>query len=248
MNEELVRHFQSVAPVDGLMPDVEFMKIQQALNSHFNGMWTWELVAETTITIANATNVMTTVALYVPGRVYTGRSLCKATDYAYNHLRALYDASLAFIDKSNSGVNPAPHNDTGMQSQNMSVDQIAALMAGNGTFVNNKADMTNYPNQDGTPADRVSFDAISDNGHAETELKPEPPQEQPQEQSPQHNNNGWTEQMITDINEFKATYKIQNDEQFNRWVSMWHPGWTKKNLTPDNIYNFINDTNNMGKF
>ena len=54
--------------------------------------------------------------------------------------------------------------------------------------------------------------------------------------------------MITDINEFKATYKIQNDEQFNRWVSMWHPGWTKKNLTPDNIYNFINDTNNMGKF
>lgn len=259
-NSTLTKYFMDQEPIPGLMPDVEYTEIIKALNNRFGNEWTWELVDDTIIEIANGKKIMTTVTLYVPGRVYTGRSLCQATEYAYNHLRALYDASGSFIDKSNSGVNNTPQNNTSIQSNQMSVDQIAAMMAGNGTFVNNKADMINYPSQDGTPAGGVNFDAISEQGHQEiaytqpsqaTVPQPQPtPAPQPVHTgiSEAQKQAGWTEEMLTAINNFKQENQITNDEEFSNWVNIWHPGWTKKNIRPENVFEFIEGVKNLGEF
>ncbi len=123
-----------------LMPDVEYNEIIDALNEHFGlGKWAWEVTKE----MVFENYLMTTVALYVPGGVYTGRAYSNLGSYdieieedprdffndiekdprhffnnilqnsaksresrenyikgiSENHLRALYDASLSFIDR-----------------------------------------------------------------------------------------------------------------------------------------------------
>jgi hypothetical protein len=221
-----------------LMPDFTYTDVIAKLNDKFGKHWAWEIDDERTVQDSSGTCVMTTVTLYTPKQIFTGRSYCKVSQYGDNHLRALYNACLSFIDKSTSGQNRTPANNTGMQPQNMTADQIAAATSGNGNFVNTKADFHNYVDNNGKASDSVPFDAMTDNAVNETSIQPNP---QPQQQKP----TSFTQEQINAVNEFKRRAEITTLEMFDNWVDRWHKGWGKKNLTPDNVDSFITFANGL---
>ena len=95
-NTELCKYYMGLLLNNDKMPSVAHTDIIPALNRHFHDQWTWE-IADERFAMDN-TVVCTTVTLYTPGRIYTGRSLCKIKDYETNHLAALLDACQSFID------------------------------------------------------------------------------------------------------------------------------------------------------
>ena len=252
-NSELVKYYMSQNPNTALMADVGYFDIIRSLNNHFNGNWTWTLEGDTVVEDGTGKNVMTTVMLYTPGHIYTGRSYCKVHDYHENHLHALYNASLQFIDRTKSGQNSAPQNNTQVASSQMTAEQIAAMTGGSSTVppVNTAADFANYKDNQGRPADSIPFDDISTNASNEQMAEmgmlgnqnTAQGQSQPQTNSkpPQQNNGkgGYTQAQIDAINKFKKDNGIENNDMFDNWVSYWHTGWGKKNLTPQNIDDFL---------
>ena len=257
-NQELIKLYASQQSNVQLMNDVQFTDIIKALNNHFQS-WTWELISDTVITDGTGNNLLTTVALYTPGRLCTGRSYCKVKDAADNHLRALYNASLVFIDKSNSGINNTPQNNTAIQPQQMTVDQINAMANGNnGKFINSSNDFANYTDEKGMPVNSVPMDAISEQGYQEVSgFDPYNPMEQynatqtqqPQEQRQQQvqPNRNYTQEQLNGIKKFKEDFGILDDSMFNNWVNAWHKGWTKGALTPENIDDFLAFTRQRGE-
>ena len=118
-NTELTKYYMGLQLNTNKMPEVAYADIIPALDKHFNGQWTWELADERFA--QDNTTVCTTVTVYVPGRVYTGRSVCKIKDYASNHLFAILDACQTFIEKNLAQpqqTQPTP------ASQQMTPDQI----------------------------------------------------------------------------------------------------------------------------
>lgn len=218
----------------GLIPDFTYTDVIAKLNDKFNTHWAWEVDDERTVQDSSGTCIMTTVTLYTPKKILTGRSYCKVSQYGDNHLRALYNACLSFIDKSTSGQNRTPANDTGMQPQNMTADQIAAATSNNGNFVNNQSDFYNYVDNNGKAGDSVPFDAMSNNAVNETSIQPQQPKP-----------TKFTDEQINAVNEFKRKAEITNQQMFDNWVDRWHKGWVKKNLTPDNINDFLTFANGL---
>lgn len=263
-NNELVKYYMSQQANTALMADTSYFDIIKALNNHFNGNWTWELDAETVVEDGTGKNVMTTITLYVPGHVYTGRSYCKIHDYHENHLHALYNASLSFIDRSKSGQQTPPQNNTQNMPNQLTPEQIAAMTGGQTSLppVNTAADFDNYKDSQGRPASEVPFNDISTNASNEMmnnligqvntndcNQLPIPASEHPINQPQQQNNatGGYTQAQIDAINTFKKENNIENNDMFDNWVSYWHKGWGKKDLTPQNIDDFINWTKTAGE-
>ena len=263
-NEELVRYYlrinDSKVP---LMPDVQYTDIVMALNKHFFGDWTYEVTSDTIIKDGTGDNLLTTVALYTKGKLCVGRSYCKVKDAADNHLRALYNASLVFIDKSSSGNNRTPQNETAIQPQQMTADQVAALANGNGNFVNNVADFVNYTDNNNMPANSVPLDNISEQGYKQVEgfnpydqydptqsNQQQPVQQQPVKQQPQQQNNpnrNYTQEQINKMKQFQSDFGITDDNMLNNWINDWHKGWTKGNIHPGNIDEFIDYSRQRGE-
>lgn len=270
-NQELIKKYGNVQQPIQLMRDVPYMEIIKALNNHFQD-WTWELISDTVIADGTGNNVLTTVALYVPGRLLTGRSFCKVKDTADNHLRALYNASLSFIDKSDSGLNNAPQNNTAMPVQQMTADQVDALVNGNGKFINNAQDYANYTDNNNMPTDSIPFNAISEQGYQQTsgfnpmeqynatqsnqQQYQQPQQQQYQQQyqqqpqyqpQPQQQSNQYSDAQINAMKKLKKDFGILNNDMLNNWVNDWHKGWTVANLNPSNIDDFISFSTQRGE-
>lgn len=272
---ELARFYLAKAPVNQQgMAEVPYFKIIEALDAYFNKDWTWELVDDTIVNVGSETNAMTTVALYTPGKVYTGRSYCKITDYHLNHLYALLDASKSFTI-----IQQAPAQNTQQAMPNngqMTPEQIAA-MAG-GQTINSAAQFHNAKDGQGRPADEVPFNNITDQAHQELNAEMGIPAPAPMPQSPQgsfgqnmnppvnpnqqvqqnmnqqipgqpmQQKKEYTQQQLARVAAFKQNAGVVNDEQFAKWVNTWNPNFTsKRDLTPDNIDDFLNWFEQMGE-
>ena len=273
-NTELTKYYLAMQPNTQIMPETAYFDIIEALQKHFNGQWTWELADEKLI--MDGTTVSTTVTLYIPGKVCTGRSLCKIKDYHNNHLFALLDACQTFMEKkTNSFMKGQPQNNESDPNHNtMTADEIMKAM---GTppqeQVNTAAQFYNYKDNNGMPADGVPFDSMTDNCHQElnqevgintpqnnTQSQPSMP---PQQNNPQMNMNnnqnvdynapqarlkGFSQRQVDGINKFKKDYEITNDAMFDSWVNTWKPELTsKKDIIPDNVDEFLKFIDDMGK-
>ena len=273
-NTELTKYYLAMQPNTQIMPETAYFDIIEALQKHFNGQWTWELADEKLI--MDGTTVSTTVTLYIPGKVCTGRSLCKIKDYHNNHLFALLDACQTFMEKkTNSFMKGQPQNNESDPNHNtMAADEIIKAM-GNPPQeqVNTAAQFYNYKDNNGMPAEGVPFDSMTDNCHQElnqevgintpqnnTQSQPSMP---PQQNNPQMNMNnnqnvdynapqarlkGFSQRQVDGINKFKKDYEITNDAMFDSWVNTWKPELTsKKDIIPDNVDEFLKFIDDMGK-
>ena len=273
-NTELTKYYLAMQPNTQIMPETAYFDIIEALQKHFNGQWTWELADEKLI--MDGTTVSTTVTLYIPGKVCTGRSLCKIKDYHNNHLFALLDACQTFMEKkTNSFIKGQPQNNESDPNHNtMTADEIMKAM-GNPPQeqVNTAAQFYNYKDNNGMPAEGVPFDSMTDNCHQElnqevgintpqnnTQSQPPMP---PQQNNPQMNMNnnqnvdynapqarlkGFSQRQVDGINKFKKDYEITNDAMFDSWVNTWKPELTsKKDIIPDNVDEFLKFIDDMGK-
>ena len=273
-NTELTKYYLAMQPNTQIMPETAYFDIIEALQKHFNGQWTWELADEKLI--MDGTTVSTTVTLYIPGKVCTGRSLCKIKDYHNNHLFALLDACQTFMEKkTNSFMKGQPQNNESDPNHNtMTADEIIKAM-GNPPQeqVNTAAQFYNYKDNNGMPAEGVPFDSMTDNCHQElnqevgintpqnnTQSQPPIP---PQQNNPQMNMNnnqnidynapqarlkGFSQRQVDGINKFKKDYEITNDAMFDSWVNTWKPELTsKKDIIPDNVDEFLKFIDDMGK-
>lgn len=273
-NTELTKYYLAMQPNTQIMPETAYFDIIEALQKHFNGQWTWELADEKLI--MDGTTVSTTVTLYIPGKVCTGRSLCKIKDYHNNHLFALLDACQTFMEKkTNSFMKGQPQNNESDPNHNtMTADEIIKAM-GNPPQeqVNTAAQFYNYKDNNGIPAEGVPFDSMTDNCHQElnqevgintpqnnTQSQPPMP---PQQNNPQMNMNnnqnvdynapqarlkGFSQRQVDGINKFKKDYEITNDAMFDSWVNTWKPELTsKKDIIPDNVDEFLKFIDDMGK-
>ena len=273
-NTELTKYYLAMQPNTQIMPETAYFDIIEALQKHFNGQWTWELADEKLI--MDGTTVSTTVTLYIPGKVCTGRSLCKIKDYHNNHLFALLDACQTFMEKkTNSFIKGQPQNNESDPNHNtMTADEIMKAM-GNPPQeqVNTAAQFYNYKDNNGMPAEGVPFDSMTNNCHQElnqevgintpqnnTQSQPPMP---PQQNNPQMNMNnnqnvdynapqarlkGFSQRQVDGINKFKKDYEITNDAMFDSWVNTWKPELTsKKDIIPDNVDEFLKFIDDMGK-
>ena len=273
-NTELTKYYLAMQPNTQIMPETAYFDIIEALQKHFNGQWTWELADEKLI--MDGTTVSTTVTLYIPGKVCTGRSLCKIKDYHNNHLFALLDACQTFMEKkTNSFMKGQPQNNESDPNHNtMTADEIIKAI-GNPPQeqVNTAAQFYNYKDNNGMPAEGVPFDSMTDNCHQElnqevgintpqnnTQSQPSMP---PQQNNPQMNMNnnqnvdynapqarlkGFSQRQVDGINKFKKDYEITNDAMFDSWVNTWKPELTsKKDIIPDNVDEFLKFIDDMGK-
>lgn len=267
-NTELTKHYLAMQPNTQIMPETAYFDIISALQKHFNGQWTWELADEKIV--MDGTTVSTTVTLYIPGKVCTGRSLCKIKDYHNNHLFALLDACQTFMQKNtNNFIKGQPQNNESDPNHNMTPEEIMKAM-GNPPQepVNTSAQFYNYK-ENGIPAEGVPFDAMTDNCHQELnqEMGINTPQNNTQSQpapqnNPQMNNQngnvdynapqarlkGFSQRQVDGINKFKKDYEITNDSMFDSWVNTWNSALTsKKDIIPDNVDAFLDWIKKTGK-
>ena len=273
-NTELTKYYLAMQPNTQIMPETAYFDIIEALQKHFNGQWTWELADEKLI--MDGTTVSTTVTLYIPGKVCTGRSLCKIKDYHNNHLFALLDACQTFMEKkTNSFMKGQPQNNESDPNHNtMTADEIMKAMGNQPQEqVNTAAQFYNYKDNNGMPAEGVPFDSMTDNCHQElnqevgintpqNNTQSQPPMS-PQQNNPQMNMNnnqnvdynapqarlkGFSQRQVDGINKFKKDYEITNDAMFDSWVNTWKPELTsKKDIIPDNVDEFLKFIDDMGK-
>ena len=273
-NTELTKYYLAMQPNTQIMPETAYFDIIEALQKHFNGQWTWELADEKLI--MDGTTVSTTVTLYIPGKVCTGRSLCKIKDYHNNHLFALLDACQTFMEKkTNNFMKGQPQNNESDPNHNtMTADEIIKAM-GNPPQeqVNTAAQFYNYKDNNGMPAEGVPFDSMTDNCHQELNQEvgintpqnntqsqpPMPPQQNNSQMNINNNQNvdynapqarlkGFSQRQVDGINKFKKDYEITNDAMFDSWVNTWKPELTsKKDIIPDNVDEFLKFIDDMGK-
>lgn len=253
-NTELTKFYMGLQQNTNKMPEVAYTNIISALDKHFNGQWTWELADERLY--ADNTCVCTTVTLYVPGRVYTGRSLCKIKDYTSNHLFAILDACQTFIQKN---VATQPQVQSNPASQQMTPDQIMnAINQQPQQQVNTAAQFYNYKDENGMPADGVPFNAVTDNCQKELQQEFMNPPVQTQSQTQQNTNvdydapqerlKGFSQHQIDRLNQFKKDFDILDDQMFGNYINTWDKSLTsKKDITPMNADAFLAWAENLGK-
>ena len=252
-NTELTKFYMELQPNTNKMTEVIYTNIISALDKHFNGQWTWELADERFA--QDNTTVCTTVTVYTPGKVYTGRSLCKIKDYASNHLFAILDACQTFIEKNLVQSKQAQPNP---ETQQMTSDQIMQAIAQQPQQqINTAAQFYNYKNEQGIPTGQVPFDALTDNCHKELQQEMGmSPTTQLQQQdnvasgydTPQDRLKGFSQHQIDRLNQFKKDFDILNDEMFGNYVNTWDKSLTsKKDITPMNVEGFLTWAENLGK-
>lgn len=127
-NVELTKHFLQMQYDD----TIQFCSYQNndniidVLNSIFKHNWAWNIVDE--CFILDKTTVSTTVHLFIPGRVLTGRAISKIANYEINHIKAIKNAYSMLCNnyitaKENNNANDN-HSITSSQTQEPTTSTI----------------------------------------------------------------------------------------------------------------------------
>ena len=265
-NTELCKFYMGQQGNFNKIPEVIYADIIKTLDAHFNYNWTWEIADEKLVMDNSA--ICTTVTVYIPGRILTGRSLCKIKDYHENHLHAILNAVSFMIDIKLAQTTSNSNNVTNNISQQMTPDQIMKAINQQHPMVNTKEQFYNYKDEQGMPADEVPFDQITNNCYQELQQRTieQPYQENPSNQNsvpqsqqnienqssdydtPQNKYKGFSQHQIDRLNQFKKDMCITNDEMFGKWVNTWKKEYcSKSDITPNNVEDFLLFVENMGK-
>lgn len=223
LNNALTEKFLSKPPVPiTQVKEVPYDKIISLLRSVTKGDFSWNIAGEEFVTIEGEMCVMTTVTLYVPGYVSTGRSLIKIKRYADNHLFALLDA--------------AKNLDVFIARQDP--DKI-----------NTNAEFVNAKDDNGMPTESVSFDKITKEAEHDILGMNAPEQGQPQTQAQVQKSAKFTPEQIKRLRNIQVEHEIHNPEEFGRYVHSWSNGklTSKSDITPENADSFLEYMDSLGE-
>ena len=237
-NTELCKYYMGLQTNFNKITNAVYTDIIKILDNHFNYNWTWE-VADEKLVMDNSM-ICTTVTVYIPGRVLTGRSLCKIRDYNDNHLKAIFNAVSFIIDGNSNTQTPNTNNVNNNTSSQMTPEQImSAINSPQQQSVNN----TNNQMPNSTSLNNeVSYYELPPSAPNQTEETPE------DYDVPQSIYNGFTKHQIDRLNQFKKDMGIINDEMFGKWVNTWDAKYEyKSDITPQNVESFLSFVENMGK-
>lgn len=96
-NPEIAKYYLALRPVEhDKLTNIVPANIIESLNEYYNGDYAWEITDETYL--RDHSYVSTTVMVYTPGRIYTGRHVDKSQYYENNHLKAIINACSPIID------------------------------------------------------------------------------------------------------------------------------------------------------
>lgn len=253
-NTELIKFYMGLQTNNELMQEVPYTDIIPALDKHFNKQWTWELSNESFFKNDNdMCCVSTTVVVYTPGRIYTGRSLCKIKDYCNNHLYAILDACESFIAKNtvSNDVQTLSNQIAPQMTPEQIMDAVKAINeSAQEQVVNSAAQFYNYKDQQGMPSDTVPYESITDNCTKEihAEITGQVSQQPNDYDTPQERLKGFSQHQIDRLNKFKKDYDILNDDMFNNYVRTWDKTLSgKRDITPNNVESFLEWVNDLGK-
>ncbi len=104
-NVEMVSYFlEELSQVkDKTFPVPTVDNVLENLEAYTDGHWSWCLDDEKII--MGGTSVCTTVTVYIPNRILSGRSISPIQDMATNHLKAIVDATKVLV---NNKPDPTP--------------------------------------------------------------------------------------------------------------------------------------------
>lgn len=248
-----------------IIPNVPDKNIIDILDEAFDKNWTWELTDERFY--ADGQSVSTTVTVYLPGRVLTGRAMCKLKDYLDNHERAIGNACFRLIGTRQPYQSVSPLLESEMaKTQNMTAEQIMASLSHTASLnpVNSDTQPINSSSEVGIP--EVSQNTIN----PETAQVPAtPPQLKTQESIPTTQTNastappvdgvygpddpqprykGFSQSQIDKLNQFKADFDILNDDMFANYVKTWDKALKSKgDIIPSNVNAFLAWVDSLGK-
>lgn len=207
--------------IEPKMAESSWFNIIESLDGYTNHNFAWEISNEVIVKDkeTNDENIMTTVTLYIPGGIYTGRSLCFPKDYANNHLHALVDACKTFTATIKNDV--VVEEKTNLQ---MSTEEIMNM-------VNSAAQADNYKDNHGRPTDEVPMDNITDKGQKDIHF----------EQNMTPHRDRYTQDEIAFLRQMQIDLNIKTPEEFGKYVHSWSKGKLSKksDINPDNVTSFI---------
>ncbi len=263
MNTQLTNHFLNMPFNADSMHAVSHNDIISALDKHFNRQWAWEVTDEKLI--MDNTMVSTTVAVYIPGRVLTGRALAKIKDYGENHLKALVDACSLITVQSMQAKPEAPVVPTNAQ---MTPDQIMSMVGAQSPAAPAPAPVAPMTPMANDPREEIPFDEYDDlpftmgpdTRTSQPVVQPQQniPAPAPQSQcqqpvdsaytQPNPALNGYSQCQVDRMNRVKKALDIINDTMLGNWISTWNSAFTsKKDLNPMNIDKFLDWAEDFAK-
>lgn len=250
-NLELTKHYLNLQTKTNAtpIPRVQPAEIISVLNKHFDGQWTWELADEKLI--FDDTVLCTTVTVYVPGNVLTGRSIVKGyNEFSTNHLNAIVNACRNLMDTEIQSSQPTAPVEA-QQSTQMTPEQIMSAIGQTPVTIMPQLETLNQPVP--TMADEVPFNTAVDTiqqGMAQMQQPaPQPMQQQTDDyDAPQPRLKGFSQRQIDRLNKFKVDFDIMNDDMFGNFVNTWDKTLTSKNdIVPSNANAFLDWAENLGK-
>lgn len=255
-NTELTKYYMSLQFNNNKMNKVSHDNILSELDNHFNYQWTWELSDEKFL--LDNTAVSTTITLYTPGKIYTGRSYVKIKDYQVNHLYAILDACQSFMEKQDINNNQNIINEN-VNNQQMTSNQIMEALGQKPQQINTANEFYNYKNSDSNLTDGVPFNEITDNCFNELQQELGAKSSSPiQNENIQQNSNdydtpldkykGFSQRQVDRINQFKNNFGVVNDEMFGNYVNTWdNKLYSKNHITPSNVNAFLDWVDSLKK-
>lgn len=258
MLETYIQDIVSRQRIEPPMAESSWFDIIKSLDGYTQHHFAWEIASEVVIRdkATNDDNIMTTVTLYMPGGIFTGRSLCFAKDYANNHLYALVDACKTFTseiksDKQNqaqetmSQVEQSNSNTDNTNNGFMSTEDILNLVQNQQIQqvpkqeINSAAQADNYKDSQGRHSDSVPYNNISDKGH----------QDIIQNQGMAQHRDRYTSEEIAFLRQMQIDLDIKTPEEFGKYVHSWSKGKLSKksDINPDNVTSFIEYIKSLGE-
>ena len=230
--------------------EVTLSNLVETLNKTFDYSWTWEIADEKIV--MNDTMVSTTVSVYVPGKMLTGRSICNIENYSTNHLRAILNAvsfilpisSFEEISNTNQVQQPVPQQPQQTEKSYEVFEPINNIQTQPNNPVQNNAQMT--PDQ--IMAMVNNQQPIIQNSIPQQEQvhnQPQSTQVNQQVQNSQYDTpipekKGFSQRQLDRMANFKTSCNIINNDMLVNWINLWNSSYTRiSDITPTNIDEFL---------
>ena len=266
-NSELCKYYLEKTSTIKTIPETTYQNIFATLDRCFDNQWTWELADERFY--ADGSSVSTTVTLYIPGRVLTGRATCKLKDYPDNHKQALYNACSSIIKTSQPYQAISPLEDSEMEkSKNMTTEEIMQALnqygpsdsqnqtiqtpitpfpeLGNAEVIPEITPATQTPIMDNTPPQQLQPTNSQPNN---LQTAQEPTDKIYGDDEPQPKYKGFSKNQFDRVNQFKADFDVLNDSMFANYVKTWNKELVngKNDIKPHNVDAFLEWVDSLGK-
>jgi len=214
--------------------------------------YTWETTRDERID--NIQSVIE-VRVYLPGHILYGRYVYKTADASDAHLYAINNAVKTIMyettveaQKTAPASQPVPQLIPTTTPQPATQEDILNMLQETGAI---STPVTTAEQLNNDPREELPFEDFAlDSNELDKLLSGNAPIQQaaPTPVQPQNTINGFTQEQIQAINNFKQQMGITDDAVLCNYINAWNNKFSKKtDLNPSNIDSFIEWTKSVGK-